>query len=66
MKYFSSFQNKKGKDFSISSMEDYFASDADIELFVRVLNDMPVRKYITNEAMKKYGFSSVKALTEDI
>lgn len=66
MKYFSSFQNKNGKDFSISSMEDYSASEADIIFFEKVLSDLPVRKYITDEAMITYGFRSIRSLTEDI
>ncbi len=66
MKYFSSFQNKNVKNFAISSMDDYSTSEADIIFFEKILSDLPVRKYITDEAMITYGFRSIRSLTEDI
>lgn len=66
MKYYSSFKNHKEEEFTISSMEDYIQNPTDIESFSKVLSDEPVRKYITNDAMKRWNHPTVESLAKEI
>ena len=65
-KYRSSFTNEKGDTFVVFSMENYKDTDKDLKSFIAVLNDEPVRKYITNDAMSKYGYTNLEFLAKDI
>lgn len=66
MKYCGNFKNKEGSDYSVMSMDGYQISKEDIEYFSFVLSDLPVRRYITDDALSKYGHESVLSLTQDI
>ena len=66
MKYSSRFQNGKSETFSVSSMEEYVSTPGDIDAFSKVLSDGPVYKYITDDAMNKYGHPHVRSLAIDI
>lgn len=66
MKYFSKIQNKYGDIFSVESVDDYKVSQIDIDTFTKVLSDEAVRKYITDQVMEKYKFSSIKDLAKDV
>ncbi len=66
MKYNFQFKNKHGNEFSVRSMEDYVVSEDDIREFTKVLDDEPVRKYITDEAKTKWGHPTTESLTKDI
>lgn len=66
MKYHSQFTNSQGDEFTVSSMEDYATTPLDIADFSKVLNDEPVRKYITDEAMAKWGHATTEELSKDI
>jgi RimJ/RimL family protein N-acetyltransferase len=66
MKYNIKFKNKSEAEFTITSMDDYTPNSKDILNFTAVMNDEPVRKYITDEAMVKYNIESVDELAEGI
>lgn len=66
MKYIRRFKNSEGDEYTISSMEDYVVTDGDVEVFTNVLSDKPVRKYITDDALTKYGHATVRSLAKDI
>lgn len=60
------FQNFGGKKFDVFSMENYVVSRKDIEDFTEVLKDEPVRRYITDDAMKRFGHETPESLARDI
>jgi RimJ/RimL family protein N-acetyltransferase len=66
MKYSTTFKNKHGDEFSVSSMDDYEMSEKDLSDFTHVLSDDPVRNYITDEAMNRWGHATPESLAEDI
>lgn len=66
MRYNLKIQNKHGDIFHVQSVDDYETAEKDILDFTKVLGDEAVRKYITDEVMVKYNFTSVDALAKDI
>ena len=47
-------------------MEEYAATENDIEKFSKVLADEPVRKYITDDAMVRWHHATVDSLAKGI
>ncbi len=66
MKYKVSIKNKYNDSFSIESVDDYVLNEKDINDMTALLADEPVRKYITDGVMKKYGIATVADLAIDI
>lgn len=66
MKYHAQFENERGDNFTVSSMEDYVDTPSDIADFSKVLDDEPVRKYIADDAKSRYEHLTTESLTKDI